>query len=40
MVMFFVENLIVVDFFYLYVKCGMVGEFWIVDLELFGDLDV
>jgi len=35
----FVENLTVVDFSYLHAQRGMVGESWIVDLELSGDLD-
>ena len=34
----FVDNLTVLDFSYLHAKRGMVGESWIVDLELSGEV--
>lgn len=35
----FVDNLTVLDFSFLHARRGMVGESWMVDLELGGDLD-
>lgn len=39
MFVLFVNYFMVFDFFYVYLVWGIFGESWIVDLELYGELD-